>query len=61
MLRCSWEFSASLKHDLESYVSRNYKRNEMLDFVKRDYPYYKWSLRSLARRLKTFSISYSDT
>ena len=40
MLHCSWEFNVSLKHDLESYVSRNFKRNEMLGFVKRDYLYY---------------------
>ena len=60
MLCCSWEFNASLKQDLERYVSRNFKRNEILDFVKQDYLYYKWSLRSLARWLKTFGISYSD-
>ena len=54
-------FGATPKHNLERYVSRKFKRNEILDFVKRDYPYYKCSLRSLARWLKTFGRSYGDT
>ena len=34
------------------------KRKEVFDFVKRDFPQYSWSMRSLDRRLQHFSIKY---
>ena len=36
------------------------QRNEILDYVERDYPNYMWSMRSLDRRLRHFSIYYTD-
>ena len=48
----------SLKNDLEKYVKEdNLRRNEILDFLKRDYPQYAWSLNSLDHRMRYFDIS----
>ena len=33
---------------------------EILDFMRKDYPLYTWSLRSLARRLQYFGIQFTD-
>ena len=43
-----WEDDADLRNDLEKYVLKNFKREEILDFVKRDYPNYAWSLGTLS-------------
>ena len=40
-----------LNNDLAKFVSLNLKRMEILDFWRKDYPMYAWSLRSLARRM----------
>ena len=50
----------NLKHDLEEYVLNNFKRAEVLDFMRKEYPEYTWSLRTLDRRLRYFNISYID-
>lgn len=55
-----WQNDAGLKEDLEKYVRKNFRRNEVLDFIRADYPMYAWSLRSLARRLQYFDIKYTD-
>ena len=34
------------------------KRSEVLDFLKRDYPEYAWSLLTLDRRMRYFDIKY---
>ena len=34
------------------------KRSEVLDFLKRDYPEYAWSLPTLDRRMRHFDIKY---
>ena len=39
---------------------RNFKGSEILDFLKRDFPDYSWSLASLSRRVKYFDIKYTD-
>ena len=44
-----WQENKDLKHDLEEYVKQNMKRNELLDFVREQYPMYAWSLRTLCR------------
>ena len=44
----NWEDDNDLKNDLAKFVSLNLKRMEILDFMKKDYPMYAWSLRSLA-------------
>jgi hypothetical protein len=56
-----WKENLSLNACLVKYVEERMQRTEILDFMQRDYPNYKWSLRSLDRRLrfnkyKTFSV-----
>ena len=55
-----WENDEALRSDLEKYVRQNLRRNEILDFIKLEYPMYAWSLRSLGRRLQFFNIKYAD-
>ena len=55
-----WEFDQELQTDLDSYTRKNYKRCELLDFMRRKYPQYAWSLRSLDRRMRHFRIFYTD-
>ena len=50
----------NLKHDLEEYVLNNLKRAEVLDSLRKEYPEYTWSLRTLDRRLRYFDILYID-
>ena len=49
-----------LNNDLAKFVSLNLKRMEILDFLRKDYPMYAWSLRSLARRMQYFGIQFTD-
>ena len=49
----------SLQRDLRKYVKENLKRREILDFVRRDYSSYSWSL-TPDRRLRFFDIKYID-
>ena len=56
----AWETDDTLHHDLRNYVAENLRRAEILDFVKRDYPDYAWSLGTLSRRLAYFDIKYVD-
>lgn len=55
-----WVDDGELEKDLRSYVGRNLKRTEILDYMRRDYNNYHWSLRTLARRLQYLNISYID-
>eukprot|EP00111_Clytia_hemisphaerica_P017474 TCONS_00051711-protein len=56
----AWEIDWELKEALKRYVEQNLKREEIVDFVKRDFPDYQWSVRTLARRLEKFEIRYVD-
>ena len=51
-------------HDLEDilrkYVREGLQRQEILDFVSRDFSQYAWSLRTLDRRLHHFQICHTD-
>jgi hypothetical protein len=47
-----------LKSVLERYVIQNLSCREILDFVRRDFPQYAWSLGTLSRRLAFFDIKY---
>ena len=47
-----------MRNDLEKYVRENIKKFEILDYVKRDYPDYPWSMATLSRRLRYFDIKY---
>ena len=53
-----WENDDDLKSVLERYVIQNLSRREILDFVRRDFPQYAWSLGTLSRRLAFFDIKY---
>ena len=52
----AWREDLKLREDMERYVKQGYKREEALDFLKRDFPMYPWSIRSLDRRLRCFEI-----
>ena len=53
-----WVDDDCLKSALEKYVKQSFKRSEILDFMKRDFPQYPWSIRSLDRHLQHFEIFY---
>ena len=53
-----WKEDNQLENDLRKYVSQNFKRSEILDFVQRDFPEYTWSTATLDRRLRHFGIYY---
>ena len=55
-----WKQNGSLKRDLRKYVEQSLTREEILDFVKRDYSNYEWSIRTLDQRLREFGIYYSN-
>ena len=54
----NWQNDENLKDDLQRYVVENFHGKEILDFVRRDYPQYAWSLGTLDRRLANFDIKY---
>ena len=56
-----WYEDQNIKEDLKRYVQQNLKHKEILDFMKRDYAMYTWSMSTLARRLKYFDIHYIDS
>jgi hypothetical protein len=58
--RESWKSNSKLEEDLKKYVATNMQRLEILDFMKKNYCIYKWSLRTLDRRLRHFGINYID-
>ena len=56
-----WKEDDDLKNDLKKYyVKEDLKRNKILDFLKRDYSQYAWSLSSLDRRMRYFDVHYTD-
>ena len=57
----TWRSGAKLREDIETFLSRGLQREEILNFLVRDFPRYAWSLRTLDRRLREFGIHFSDT
>ena len=57
----SWMEDLRLKQELEKYVRQGLKRDEILNFMERDFDEYAWSLRTLDRRMRHFDIRYTDT
>ena len=55
----NWKEDIQLKTDLEKYVCQGMTRKEILDFVQQDFSSYKWSIRTLNRRLRYFDIYYN--
>ena len=57
----SWCEDVRLQEDLRNYMWQNRKRKEMIDFLRRDFPAYAWSLPVVDRRFRYFNIFYTDT
>lgn len=55
----SWKSDRKLREALQTHVLQGLKRSELLDFMKRDFSEYQWSLTSLNRRLRYFEIYYN--
>ena len=55
-----WQNDEELQSSIKHYVMQNMKRSVVLDFLKRDYPEYAWSLPTLDRRMRYFDIKYID-
>ena len=55
-----WKEDVVLKEEMAKYVKQGFRRREMLDFLKRDFAQYAWSLRTVDRRLRHFDIQYND-
>ena len=49
-----------LKESMVKLVQQGLQRIEALDFLKRDFSEYPWSMRTLDRRLRYFDIFYND-
>ena len=56
----AWREDMNLKIEMENYVREGLQRSEILSFLERNLPHYKWSIRSLDRRLRFFEIFYND-
>lgn len=56
----TWTDDENLKEVLTKYVQQGLQRSEALDFLRREFPEYAWSIRSLDRRLRHFNIFYND-
>ena len=56
----AWKEDVNLKNEMENYAREGLQLSEMIDFLKRDFSHYKWSIRSLDRRLRFFEIYYND-
>ena len=57
----SWKEDLKLREKLKDYVTEGLRREEILDFMLRDFDCYAWSIRTLDRRLRYFDIRYTDT
>ena len=55
-----WLEDEQLEIDIRKYVMQNMKREEALDFLRRDYPEYALSLPTLSRRMRHFGIRYVE-
>ena len=60
MTDSTWKEDDKLKEAMTQLVQQGLQRIEALDFLKRDFPQYPWSLRTLDRRLRHFDIFYND-
>ena len=56
----SWKEDLILREKLKDYVTEGLRREEILDFMLRDFDCYAWSI-TLNRRLRYFDIRYTDT
>ena len=56
----SWKSDHDLEDILRKYVRGGLQREEILDFVSRNFSQYAWSLGTLDRRLHHFQICHTD-
>jgi len=56
----TWKDYDKLKEAMTKLVQQGLQRIEALDFLRRDFPDYPWSMRTLDRRLRHFDIFYND-
>ena len=52
----TWTDDDNLKEVWTKYVQQGLQRSEALDFLRREFPQYAWSMCSLDRRLRHFNI-----
>ena len=50
-----------MREKLNDYVTEGLRREEILDFMLRDFDCYAWSIRTLDRRLRYYDIIYTKT
>ena len=55
-----WIEDQELNEGMKKYVSQRLNREEILDYLERDFSQYAWSFRTLKRRLRAFGIYYTD-
>ena len=56
----TWKEDDLLRNEMKKYVTQGLQREEILDFLKRYFSQYAWSMRTLDRRLRYFEIYYHD-
>ena len=56
----AWQSDRRLEEEMKKFVKQGIKRKEILDFLRRDFPQYAWSIPTLDRRLRHFNINYAD-
>ena len=57
----SWKEELKLREKLKDYVTEGLRREEILDFMLRDFDFYAWSIRTSDRHLRYFDIRYTDS
>ena len=57
----TWKDDLPLKERLNEHVKEGLHREEILDFMLKDFDQYAWGMRTLDRRLRYFNIRYTDT
>jgi len=56
----SWKEDGLLKDALKIYVKQSLQCEEAINFLRKDFPQYVWSIRTLDRRLRYFEVCYKD-
>ena len=56
----AWQSDYQLEQEMKKFVKQGIKRREILDFLRREFPQYAWSIATLDRRLRHFNINYID-
>lgn len=56
----SWKEDYLLNGELQKYVKQGLKREEAIDFLRKDFPQFAWSNRTLDERLRHFEVYCKD-